>query len=152
MLNMENFIRNLLQESIIEIKEKKYKVKTKTFYTIEEDKNVSYVKCELSNNKVLVVIPEDDYMYIGEVIPNMNYEYKDSETIIYENEKYTKTGEGHQIIINIEFGSEDEVEGKCEFSDYESGDKVISLGVLTDKNERADVFAKVISLEDVKIN
>ena len=149
---MEELIKNLLQGNMIEIKEKNYKVKTKTFYTIEEDKDVSYVKCELSDNKVLVIIPGDNYMYIGEVIKNMEYEQKDAETIIYQNEKYKKTGDGHQIIVNIEFGSQDEVEGKCEFEDYECEDKVISLGILTDKKERADIFAEVISLKDIKIN
>lgn len=149
---MKNLIKNLLQGSVIEIKDKKYEVKTKTFYTIEEDKNVSYVKCELSDDKVLVVIPEDNYMYIGEVIKNMKYQQKDKETIIYENKEYKKTGDGHQIIVNIEFGSQDEVEGKCEFEDYECEDKVISLGILTDKKERADVFAKVINLEQIIIN
>lgn len=146
---MENLIKSLFQGSVIEIKGKKYEVKTKTFYTIEEDKNVSYVKCELSDNKVLVIIPEDNYMYIGEVIKNMKYEQKDEETIIYQNEEYKKTGDGHQIIVNIEFGNQDEVEGKCEFEDYECGDKVISLGILTDKKERADVYAQVITLKDI---
>lgn len=149
---MQNLIKNLLQGSMIEIKNKRYEVKTKTFYTIEEDNNVSYVKCELSNDKVLVIIPEDNYMYVGEIIKDMKYKYQNSETIIYEGKEYTKTGEGHQIIVNIEFGHEAEVEGKCEFTDYENGDKVISLGVLTDKNERADVYAEVITLKDVKIN
>ncbi len=149
---MEDLIKNLLQGSIIEINNKKYEVKTKTFYTIEEDNNVSYVKCELSSNKVLVIIPEDNYMYIGEVIKNMKYEQKDSETIFYQNEKYKKTGDGHQIVVKIEFGNENEIEGKCEFEDYEYEGKVISLGILTDKKERADVFAEVINFEDIKIS
>ena len=148
---MEDLIKSLFQGTIIKIKNSIFEVKTKTFYTIEEDKNVLYVKCELSNNKMLVMIPEDNYMYVGEVIKNIKYEQRDIETIIYKNEEYKKIGEGHQIIVNIEFGKEDEVEGKCQFEDYEFGNKVISLGILTDKNERADVYAQVINIDDIKI-
>ena len=137
---------------ILQVKDEKYEVKTKTFYTIEEDKNISYVKCELSNNKVLVIIPEDDFMYIGEIIEDMKYQRIDAETINYQNEQYSKTGEGHQIIMNVEFGNENEVEGRCEFEDYEADAKVISLGILIDKNVRADVYAEVIELSDVKLD
>lgn len=148
---MGNLIKNLHQGTVIQIKNQNYSVKTKTFYTLEEDKQVSYVKCELSDNKVLVIIPEDNCMYIGKVIKNMNCERKNDNTLIYENEEYQKTGNGHQMIVNIEFGNVDEVEGICEFEDYESENKMISLGVLTDKNERADVYAEFITLEDIKL-
>jgi hypothetical protein len=65
---------------------------------------------------------------------------------------FNKTGEGHQLITNIEFGNEDEVEGKCIFEDYESGNNIISLGVLPDKgNIKADVLADILNIDDIKI-
>lgn len=65
---------------------------------------------------------------------------------------FTKTGEGHQFITNIEFGNENEVEGKCIFEDYEAENNIISLGILPDKeNSRADVYADILSIEDIKI-
>lgn len=119
---------------------------------IEEDETTSYIKCELSDNKVLVVIPDDELIYIGEIISNMKYEKVSENKISYNNVSFNKTGDGHQFIKNIEFGSKDEVEGKCIFEDYEAGDNIISLGVLPEKdNIRADVFADILELEKIEL-
>lgn len=149
---MENLITSLKPNAHIVIKGEKYIVKTKTWYSIEEDETASYIKCELSGNRMLVIIPDDELIYIGQVIENMQYERISSEVIQYENEKFTKTGDGHQFIKNIEFGNENEVEGKCIFEDYESENHIISLGILPDKNNvRADVYADILEMEDINI-
>lgn len=148
---MKDLVSNIKEKSYITIKGKNYIVKTKTWYSIEEDETTSYVKCELDNNKVLVIIPEDNLIYIGEVIENMQYERISEDKIKYNNVIFNKTGDGHQFITNIEFGDKDEVEGCCIFEDYESDDNIISLGILTDKNERADVYADVLTMKDIKI-
>ena len=108
--------------------------------------------CELSDDKVLVIIPDDELIYIGKVIENMRYEKISEDNIKYNNIVFKKTGEGHQFITKIEFGNEAEVEGKCKFTDYETQNNIISLGVLTDKgNIRADVYADILCVEDVKL-
>lgn len=62
--------------------------------------------------------------------------------IRFENRIFYKTGDGNQFILNIEFGEKAQVERKCNFEDYENENNIISLGILTDKeNKRADVFA-----------
>ena len=54
--------------------------------------------------------------------------------------------------LKIEFGNEDEVEGKCIFEDYESENNIISLGILPDKeNLKADVYADILSKEDIEV-
>lgn len=149
---MRNLINKLIQGSKILIKGKEYTIKTKTWYSIEEDKTASYIKCELSNDEVLVVIPDDELIYIGRVIENMEYERISKDKIKYNNEIFNKTGDGHQFITNIEFGDEELVEGKCIFEDYESENNIISLGILIDKRDiRADVYADILNLEDIKI-
>lgn len=149
---MEELIEKLNENTRISIKGKEYIVKTKTWYTTEEDSSVEYVKCELSGKMVLVIIPSDELMYIGEVIPNLDYTRLDDYTLSYQGNIFDKSGDGHQYITNIEFGDEDEVEGSCTFEDYECGENIISLGILTDmEDERADVFATVLDLEDVEI-
>ena len=149
---MKNFINNLNQGTKLAINNEEYEVLTKTYYTIEEDESVVYIKCELSANKVLVIIPEDNYIYVGKVIEDMEYERISDDQIKYEGNIFNKTGDGHQYIINIEFGTEDEVEGRCIFEDYESEKNVISLGILTDKDDiRADVYADILSLDDIAI-
>jgi hypothetical protein len=149
---MNELIEKIKENVQIQIKDEKCFVKTKTWYSIEEDSTASYIKCELSNNKVLVIIPDDELIYVGKVINNMNYKRLNENSISYNDRAFNKTGDGHQFITKIEFGNEDEVEGKCIFEDYESDDNIISLGVLPDKdNIRADVYADIISLEDIKV-
>lgn len=149
---MEELINKLIENSKIQIKDKEYIVKTKTWYSIEEDTTASYIKCELSDNKVLVIIPDDELLYIGSIIPDMKYERLSEDKIKYNDKEFNKTGDGHQFITNIEFGKEDEVEGKCIFEDYESDNNIISLGILPDKdNLKADVYADIIDLDDIKV-
>lgn len=149
---MERVISKLNKNIKINIKCIEYIVKTKTWYSIEEDENVSYVKCELSNDKVLVIIPDDELVYIGRIIDNMKYERISEDTIKYNDILFTKVGDGHQFITKIEFGNENEVEGKCIFEDYESENNIISLGILPEKeNTRADVYADILNIEDIEI-
>lgn len=149
---MKNLISKLNKNTQIIIKDEEYVVKTKTWYSIEEDESTSYVKCELSNNKVLVIIPDDELIYIGRIIENMRYERMSKERIKYNDTLFSKAGDGHQFITKIEFGNEDEVEGKCIFEDYESENNIISLGILSDKqNARADVYADILNIEDIEI-
>lgn len=149
---MENLISKLNKNTQIIIKSEEYIVKTKTWYSIKEDETTSYIKCELNNDKVLVIIPDDELIYIGTVIEKMRYERISDDKIKYNNMIFTKTGEGHQFITNIEFGNEDEIEGKCIFEDYETENNIISLGILTDKeNARADVYADILSKEDIEV-
>lgn len=149
---MENLINQIKLNTKLEIKAEKYVVKTKTWYTIEEDNSVSYLKCELSNEKVLVMIPSDNFMYLGKIVDNMNYSRLNDDEIEYNGIIYNKTGAGHQYIKNIDFGDIDKVEGKCIYEDYEFDNNIISLGILPDKNNiRADVFAEIISFDDIKM-
>ena len=149
---MKNLINMLDQNTQINIKGTKYIVKTKTWYSIEEDKTTSYIKCELNNNKVLVIIPDDELIYIEKVIENMKYERISENEIKYNNMTFYKTGEGHQFITNIEFGNENEVEGKCTFEDYEAENNIISLGILTEKRDaKADIYADILSIEDIEV-
>lgn len=148
---MKDLISKLNQNAQIIVKGKEYMVKTKTWYSIEDDETVLYVKCELSNDKVLVIIPDDELIYIGTVIENMKYERISENKIKYNNMIFNKTGDGHQFIKNIEFGDKNQVEGKCIFEDYEAENNIVSLGILLDKeNEKADVYADILSMEDIK--
>lgn len=100
---MKNLITRLNKNTQIIIKGEEYIVKSKIWYSIEEDKTASYVKCELSNNKVIVIIPDDELIYIGRVIENMRYERMSEDRIKYNDTLFSKTGEGHQFITKIEF-------------------------------------------------
>lgn len=119
---------------------------------IEEDETTLYIKCELSEGKALVIIPDDELIYLGKIIKDMKYERVSEDKISYNNVIFNKTGDGHQFIKQIEFGNIDEVEGKCIFEDYEAKNNIISLGILTDReNKKADVYADILKLEDIEI-
>lgn len=146
---MEKFIDLLTENKKIIIRNQEYYVKSKVLYTIEEDKGVFYIKCELSDKSVLVIIPDDNLIYIGQVIKDMNWKRISQEQIQFNGEIYNKTGDGHQIISKIEFGNKHEVEGNCIFEDYECSNHIISLGFLTDKEIRADVYAEILQIDDI---
>lgn len=147
---MEELIKNIKENARIIINGKEYIVKTKTLYGIEEDKKAYYYKCIMNTGDTLVIIPDENLLYIGKEIKKMKYERPAIDRIIYNEEIYHKTGEGNQYIKKIEFGTD--VEGKCVFEDFECHNKIISLGILTEKNnERADIWANIIDVKDIKI-
>lgn len=104
----------------------------------------------MDTGDTLVIIPEDDLMYIGKEIENMEYERAEDTVLKYNGKTFNKTGDGNQYIRNIEFGTN--VEGKCIFEDFEGKDQIISLGYLPDKDRRADILADIIDINDIKIN
>jgi hypothetical protein len=148
---MKSLLSKLIPNCNIKILNKDYNVLTKTHYSTEEDNEASYIKCELTDDKVLVIVPDNNYIYIGSVIKNMKFNRESENIILYNSKKFNKTGSGHQYIKSIEFGDKNKVEGECEYEDYECENEIISLGILTEKNVRADVYAKVISMEDIEI-
>ncbi len=146
---MNELIDNIKENTKIMIKDKEYIVKTKTYYGIEEDSEAYYIKYIMNTGDTLVIIPDDDLIYIGNIIENMNYKKIEKNKIKYNEMVFNKTGEGNQYIKNIEFGKD--VEGKCIFEDYESEDKIISLGFLPEENRRADILADIVKIEDIEI-
>lgn len=146
---MEELINNIKENAKIIINGKEYIVKTKTLYGIEEDEEAYYYKCIMNTGDTLVIIPDDNLLYIGKEIEDMKYERPAIDRLIYDEKIYHKTGEGNQYIKNIKFGTD--VEGKCVFEDFESDKKIISLGILPEKNNiRADILADIIDIEDIK--
>jgi hypothetical protein len=59
-------------------------------------------------------------------------------------------GAGTQFVKEIIFGTEEEVERDCIFEDFQLNNEIISLGILTDKNVKADVYARVIDKNTIK--
>ena len=145
------FIEDIKYKSCLHIKGRKYTVYSKTHYTTKSE-NSYYVKIKLSEDKILLIIPNDETICIGEVIDNMEYKQIDKDTISFRDDTYKKVGSDYQLVKEIEFGDFTNTEGECEFIDYESkdGNKTISLGLLKPSNERADVYASVIDIKDIK--
>jgi hypothetical protein len=148
----EEFINNIREGCKIRINGVLYDVLSKTHYSSKENPDGNHVKCKLSNNKVLVIIP-DELIYIGEIDNNLPVNFIDDNSILVNNKKFIKTATGCQIVRYVDFGKDEDVERECEFIDYESedGKRVISFGILVENNEQADVNAEIINISDIKI-
>ena len=148
---MQNLIDNLKFGTRVLIEGKEYVVKTKTWYSIYEDNTLSYIKCILSNNRTLLIIPADNLTYLDKEIDSKKYKELSENEILYNNTVFKKIGEGHQFVTNIEFGDINQIEGECIYKNYEANGNNISLGILPEKgNIRADVYSHLINLNDIK--
>ena len=139
---MEELINNIKENVKININGKDYIVKTKTLYGIEEDEDAYYYKCILNTGDTLVIIPDDDLIYIGKEIENLKFRRPEESVLFYNENLFVKVGDGNQFIKNIEFGTG--IEEKCIF-------EIISLGYLPDEERRADILADIIDIKNIKV-
>ena len=146
---MEELINNIKENVKININGKDYIVKTKTLYGIEEDEDAYYYKCILNTGDTLVIIPDDDLIYIGKEIENLKFRRPEECVLFYNENLFVKVGDGFQFIKNIEFGTG--IEEKCIFEDFVSQDQIISLGYLPDEERRADILADIIDIKNIKV-
>ena len=146
---MEELINNIKENVKININGNDYIVKTKTLYGIEEDEDAYYYKCILNTGDTLVIIPDDDLIYIGKEIENLKFRRPEESVLFYNENLFVKVGDGNQFIKNIEFGTG--IEEKCIFEDFVSQDQIISLGYLPDEERRADILADIIDIKNIKV-
>ncbi len=146
---MEELINTIKENVKININGKDYIVKTKTLYGIEEDEDAYYYKCILNTGDTLVIIPDDDLIYIGKEIENLKFRRPEESVLFYNENLFVKVGDGNQFIKNIEFGTG--IEEKCIFEDFVSQDQIISLGYLPDEERRADILADIIDIKNIKV-
>ncbi len=148
---MFKLIENIKENSEIEIQGKKYRVLAKVFYVTESEKQNWYAKIQLENHYVLVISPFDDYMYFGYVGEAMNCDFPTPDVLEFEGNIYNKDVDDYQMVKEFVFGDYLSMEGEVKFSDYSFDDKIISLGLITRTGKRADVYAEVITIDDVRI-
>lgn len=151
---MFNLIKNINENSKIEIKGRIYNVLAKVVYVTESDQNNWYVKVQLDNHHVLVISPFDNYMYFGYVDKPVACDIPTPEKIYFEGKMYIKQVDDYQMVKEFVFGDFLSMEGEVFFSDYECSENdkdIISIGLIKRTEKRADVIAKVIELADVKI-
>jgi hypothetical protein len=148
----DNLVSKIIKGSRVEINNEIYDVLSKAHYTTVGNQEANYSKYKLDKKKVLVIIPSDELVYLGELNNNIQYKRIDKEKIEYNSVIYSKVAEDSQILKNIEFGEDSDVEKECDFIDYQSDDgkKIISFGVLKN-GEKADIIANVLFIEDVKV-
>lgn len=145
---MKELLENITEGKEITIKDKKYIVISKTFYTTDINK-LKYSKIVLSDHKILVISVADSFICIGNIINDINSGTYDKDSFIYNNKKYNKVTKDYQRVEKIEFGNSTNTEGELWYIDYESedGNNIISLT----EDMKADCLLDIISIEDVVI-
>lgn len=146
-----NHLLSIQANNKLTIDNNTYDIISKASYSLRDDSSTNYFKINLSNRKTLVIIPDDNIAYLGEIVSNLSYQRLNDNEIIFNHTKYHKTGAGYQIISEINFGNPDQVEGECIFEDFESEDgHAISLGIFAN-GQRADIVAQFIQPDNIEV-
>ena len=141
-------------DSSVVIGDKEYKVLSKTFYSNLNNRQLKYVKFVLNNDKILVVNPERESIFLGEVVDDF---YKDEyfpKSFEYEGKTFVEFEKDIQIVNKIEFGEPAECEGECVWVDYvcqEDKTICIDMAYIYRDKKRADILAKWIDIKTIKV-
>lgn len=149
--DMFELISKIQKDSVLKISDNEYKVLAKVLYVTETEMDNWYAKIQLEKHHVLVVSPFDDYMYFGYVGEPVNCDFPTPDKLNIDGNVYVKDADDYQIVKEFVFGNYLNMEGEVRYSDYSCNDDIISLGIVTRTNKRADVYAKVIDLSNVEI-
>ena len=125
--------------------------KTKTVYVTEHELEKWYVKVVFEDHSILVISPFDDFMYYGRINNVFGKGDQFPDSLSYEGVYFHKEAEDYQIVKKVVFGDLLMAEGEVSYADYSSDDVIISLAVVSRTQKRADVIAKVITLQDVEL-
>lgn len=148
---MINLVNSIKEGSRVQIGDSIFVPKAKAIYATVSNPESWYAKVLFDQHRVLVVSPHDDYMAYGTIKESLECNVPGPTVLSYDGDNYQKEVDDYQIVLSLDFGNPLEIEGEVLFSDYTSGDKVISIGVIARTGERADMFGSVISIEDVKV-
>ena len=123
---MFQLIETISESSCLNIEGNQYRVLAKVKYVTETETTNWYVKIQLENHYVLVIAPYDEYMYFGYVGEAYPCDFPTPDSIKYDGDVYIKEAEDYQMVKEF-------------------------LGSVERTQKRADVYAKVIKLEDVTV-
>ena len=146
-----NELLNLKQNEKIDIDGSVFEVLSKTSYTTLQSTD-EYVKYILSNHKILVVIPADEFIYLGDVVVNFETGKTFSATLEYEGKVFEQIASDYQVVKAVEFGDPREVEGEVLWADYscEADENVyISCAYVPKTNSRADIVGLVVDSNNI---
>jgi hypothetical protein len=149
---MEKLIENIKESSILTIHGQNYKPVAKVHYVTSENPDNEYVKVFFEGHFVLVISPDDNYMYFGKDMGCVWKEYPTPDKFSYNGQIYSKVVMDYQLVKFVEFGNPMNSEGEVEFIDYKGkNNSLVSIGKVMRNGKRADVVANIIDLTDIII-
>lgn len=144
---------SLKQNDKIEINGNVFDVLSKTTY-MTLDSTDEYVKYILSGHKVLVVIPADELVYLGEIASDFEKGKTFSKSLEHNGKIFTQIASDYQVVKLVEFGDPREVEGEVLWADYTCDDDehtYISCAYVPKTDSRADIVGIVIDAKNINI-
>lgn len=146
-----NLLDRIIDGSAIEVENHKHTVLGKGYYVTQSDFKTVYAKVLLDNHYVLVVSPSDSIAYYGKNYGKLAEFDSLNNIVTFNGKNFKKVNSDYQIMTRLAFGSPLEVEGEVMYWDYEADEDIISIAVVSRTQERADVIAKYVDLENIKI-
>ena len=126
--------------------------KAKTLYLTENETEKWYAKIVFEDHSILVIAPYDDFMYFGRINNVFGDGKAFPEKLTYLGNTFNKVAQDYQIVKELVFGDPLFAEGEVIYADYSSEtDVLISLAIVSRTGLRADVIAKVITNNDIKV-
>ncbi len=132
---------------------KRFKVLSKTTYITMSSED-EYVKYILSGHKILVVIPTDQMMYLGEIKKPFELGKNFADTLEFEGFVFEQVASDYQVVMCVEFGNPQEVEGEVLWADYvceQKPETYISCAYVPKTDDRADIVGKIIEPSDIEL-
>ena len=126
---------------------------SRTKYIVESCDS-PYYKMVFNDHTILVVSPDDSYMYYGRIVPPIPYDYPTPNSVVLDGTTFISSTRDIQHPIEVEFGTEDFVERDVDFTDYQAENdknKVLSVAIVLKDGSRADVLATVVKGRDIKL-
>lgn len=142
----------LEQNDKIEICGNVFDVLSKTTY-MTLDSTDEYVKYILSGHRILVVIPADEFVYLGEIVSDFEKGKMFSKELEYNGKTFTQIASDYQVVKFVEFGDPREVEGEVLWADYTCDDDentYISCAYVPKTDSRADIVGLVVDAKNIK--
>ena len=153
-LKVDDLIASITNRSSVIIKGKEFSPIAKAIYVTQSAPDTQYAKIFFEGHYALVISPDDEFMYFGRDCGNLGDDLPGRVSFVHNGLEYTKVAEDYQVVLELAFGTPISTEGEVTFWDYESsGDSghIISLGLVTRTQRRADIVAEVLSSGDVSV-
>lgn len=150
-MNVTEFEKKININSIIVIKNKKYKIREIVKFRVDDGS--SYTKCYLENDFILAGDSSvNSYLLMKPVDQNFSFPY--ARELIFDNKFFKFLFEAHAIAVEI-FGEDTffKVGEGEKFWDYSGPDGYyLSLGINDIDNHKADHYGLIIKSKDLKIH
>ncbi len=150
----QSIVNKISSNSQIKIKDIVYNVNTKTHYSNVLNPDLKYTKFNLTKNKILVINPQRQTAFLGEIVEDFFQGEQFPNDVVYKGLHYKIYEKDYQIVNSIEFGNPLDCEGECFWADYvcqEDENLCIDMAFVYRDKKRADIFAQLIKAEDIEV-